>query len=100
MAAMRSPRRPWVIIYRRWKPRTRRPGRAHRGGRHRPPRVLPAGRGSSPGSTVVREAPVRGCDPQTGAVEELLPLMVMGRAAPLAVVMVRPGSADAVVCMS
>jgi class 3 adenylate cyclase len=41
-----------------------------------------------------------GLRPQTGAVEELLPLMVMGRAAPLAAVVVRPGSADAVVCMS
>jgi hypothetical protein len=53
-----------------------------------------------PWSTVVREAPVRAATPQTGAVEELLPLVVMGRAAPLAVVMVRPGSAGAVICLS
>ena len=37
--------------------------------------------------------------PQTGAAEELLPLVLMGRATPLAVVMVRPGSAEAVVCL-
>jgi hypothetical protein len=42
------------------------------------------------GSTVVREVPVRRCDLAHWAVEELLPLVVMGRAAPLAVVMVRP----------
>jgi hypothetical protein len=36
---------------------------------------------------------------QNWTVEELLPLVLMGRATPLAVVMVRPGSADAVVCL-
>jgi hypothetical protein len=43
---------------------------------------------------------VRRCDLANGTVEELPPLVLMGRATPLAVVMVRPGSADAVICMS
>jgi len=36
---------------------------------------------------------------ENGTVEELLPLVLMGRATPLAVCMVRPGSTDAVLCM-
>jgi hypothetical protein len=51
------------------------------------------------GCSVVGEAPVRRCDFANWTVEELLPLVLMGRATPLAVVIVRPGSADAVVCL-
>jgi hypothetical protein len=52
------------------------------------------------GSTVVSDAPVRRCDLANRTVEELLPLVGKGRATPLAVCVVRPVSADAVVCMS
>ena len=51
------------------------------------------------GCSVLSAAPVRRCDLANWTVEELLPLVLMGRATPLAVVIVRPGSADAVVCL-
>jgi hypothetical protein len=51
------------------------------------------------GCSVLSAAPVRRCDLAHGTVEELLPLVGKGRATPLAVCMVRPGSAEAVICM-
>ena len=51
------------------------------------------------GCSVVREAPVRRWELADGTVAELLPLVLMGRATLLAVCMVRPVSADAVVCL-
>ena len=50
------------------------------------------------GCSVVTEAPVRRCDLANWTIE-LLPLVLMGRATPLAVVIVRPGLADTVVCL-
>jgi hypothetical protein len=54
----------------------------------------------SAGCSVVSDARVRRWDLANWAVAELLPLVVKGRATPLAVVRVRPGSADAVLCLS
>ena len=51
------------------------------------------------GCSVLSAALVRRCDLANWTIE-LLPLVLMGRATPLAVVIVRPGSADAVVSMS
>ena len=52
------------------------------------------------GCSVVSEAPGRRCDHTNWTVEERLPLMARGRAAPLALFRVRAGLADAVVCLS
>jgi hypothetical protein len=51
------------------------------------------------GCSVLSAAPARRCDLTKWAVEERLPLVARGRATPLAAVMARPGSADAVICM-
>jgi class 3 adenylate cyclase len=52
------------------------------------------------GSTVASDARVRRGDFANWTVEELLPLVVKGRVIPLALFMVRPVSADAVICLS
>jgi FAD/FMN-containing dehydrogenase len=74
--------------------------RAHRYGNHR--HLAPCLQDAAPpaGCSVLGAAPVRRCDLTKWAVEERLPLVARGSGHPAGGVQVRPGLADAVICMS